>query len=356
VPVNPSHLGVLQIEPTDVCNLACAMCAPHAEAWEHVHGVPKGTLDVDLHARIVRTLADEGCRFDHVIYQWLGDPSVHPQLERLLADAGRALAGRVGYLRVDTNGVLLGPSRLERLLATRAPDVPLLVVLSLDATSPETYRRVKGRDAYALATRHARHLLALRARHAPGVHLQFQFVVQRANAHEAGAFLRYWSDAVRCHGHGHGHAEILFKRLSVGGGAEGQAAADVLYEHTLASHGITPIEGEHLSVRTWEQRPWLLDDGDGVADRAPAHVCPGPWMTPVIRHDGMLQACCSDLGGTHALGSLREHAFLDLWNGERARALRRTLLAGARPGACAGCGGIAWYTLPEDAGERVPTG
>jgi hypothetical protein len=351
VPVNPAHLGVLQIEPTDQCNLACAMCAPHAEGWERIHGVAKGVLDVDLHARIVRTLADEGCRFDHVIYQWLGDPSVHPQLERLIADAGHALTGRVGYLRVDTNGILLGPSRLERLLATRAAEVPLLVVFTLDATTPETYRRVKGRDAYALATRHARHLLALRPRHAPGVHVQFQFVVQDGNAHEAGAFLRYWTDAVRCHGHGHGHAEILFKRLSVGGGAQGQAAADALYERTLARHGITPSEGETLSVRTWEHRPWQRDDSRAAP---PATACPGPWMTPVIRHDGVLQACCSDLGGTHALGNLRDAGFLALWNGERARSLRASLLAGERPGACAGCGGIGWYTLPPDATAVVP--
>ena len=49
----PSHLGVLQIEPTDHCNLACRMCAPHAERWDDVHGVPKGFLDVELFRRVV---------------------------------------------------------------------------------------------------------------------------------------------------------------------------------------------------------------------------------------------------------------------------------------------------------------
>ena len=121
---SPAHLGVLQIEPTDHCNLACRMCAPHAERWPTVHGVPKGYLDPALFRRVVDGLVADDCRFDHVILQWLGDPSLHPALEELVAYGGARLRGRVGYLRFDTNALLLGPERMERLVATRAPDVP----------------------------------------------------------------------------------------------------------------------------------------------------------------------------------------------------------------------------------------
>ncbi|MEN9786050.1 MAG: hypothetical protein RLZZ299_1314 [Pseudomonadota bacterium] len=359
--VTPAQLGVLQIEPTDLCNLACRMCAPHAEGWEQVHGVPKGRLDPDRLDRILARLVEEDCRFDHVILQWLGDPSVHPQLERLVARTGAALRGRIDYLRVDTNGVLLGPDRLRTLLSTRDPHVPLLLVFTLDATTPETYARVKGRDAYALAVRHARALLALRPHHAPGVHVQLQFVVQDGNAHEAGDFLRYWTDAVRCPGRGPagGHAEILFKRLSVSGGARGQAAADALYDATMARFGIVPTSGDDLSVVTWSERPWQVDDRAGSADsswggglaaprNAPRAACPAPWWTPVIRHDGSLQACCADLGGTLALGDVADSGFRALWFGDRARALRRAHLEGRFEGACASCGGINWYAMPTD--------
>ena len=46
--MQPTGAGVLQVEPTDHCNLRCRMCAPHREGWETVHGVPKGMLSVEL--------------------------------------------------------------------------------------------------------------------------------------------------------------------------------------------------------------------------------------------------------------------------------------------------------------------
>jgi len=344
VATTPSNLGVLQIEPTDHCNLACRMCAPHAEGWETVHGVPKGYLPMPLYTRIIDGLVDEDCRFDHVIFQWLGDPSLHPELESMVAYAGRRLKGRVGYLRFDTNALLLLPDRMDRLVATRDPEVPLLVVFTLDATTPATYQRVKGRDGLVRARRHIRRLLSLRASGSSNLHVQVQFVVQEGNAHEAGDFLRYWSDAFRCHGRGHGHAEIMFKRLSVSGGAEGQVAADRLYEETMSRFGIRAGEQDGVSVVTWNDRPWQEDDGH----RGSRTACPGLWLTPVIRQDGHLLMCCSDLHSELDLGALSESSFRTLWDGEKATRTRLKHLAGRFEGVCAGCGGINWYAITPD--------
>lgn len=334
----PAHLGVLQIEPTDHCNLACRMCAPHAERWVSVHGVPKGMLDLDLYARIVDGLIDEDCRFDHVILQWLGDPSVHPRLEDMVHIGGR-LGNRIGYLRFDTNALLLGPERMERIVRERAPGVPLVVVFTVDAATPATYERVKGRDGLARARRNIRALLALRE---ADIHVQVQFVVQPGNAHEAGEFLRYWRDALGCHGRGKGSSEVMFKRLSVGGGAAGQAAADRLYEQTMARFGIVATEGD-VAVRVWQDRPWQADDAHQART-----ACPGLWYTPVVRQDGQLLMCCSDLRGELALGSLASSSFRELWFGEKARATRRAHREGRFEGPCKDCGGINWYTLRGD--------
>lgn len=343
----PAHLGVLQVEPTDHCNLACRMCAPHAERWETVHGVPKGWLDPARYARILAGMAAEDCRFDHVILQWLGDPSLHPALEELVAATGRHLAGRVEHVRFDTNGILLGPERIDRLLAARAPGVPLLVVFTLDAVTPETYRLTKGRDGLERARRHVRHLLARRRRLADpeNVRVQVQFVVQPTNHAEVGPFVRYWTDALDCVGGRAGHGEILLKRLSVGGGAAGQAAADRLYERALAAAGVAPEVSDWRSVTVWADRPWQRDDA-----HAARGACPGLWYTPVVRHDGHLLMCCADLRGELDLGSLDDASFRALWEGPTATARRLAHLDGRFEGVCAGCGGINWYRLaPEHA-------
>lgn len=338
---------VLQVEPTDLCNLTCTMCAPHHEGWAQIHGVPKGTLDVRRWERIAAGLAAEDCRFDHVIFQWLGDPSLHPELHRILAVAATHLGERVGYLRVDTNGVTLTPPRLDAILdAVQGSAAPLLIVFTLDADRPETYARVKGQDALERVRRHVRHLVRSRRRRGAAcrVNLQLQFVVQAGNASEAGAFLQYWADLLDCQGGAGWHDEVLFKRLSVGGGAEGQAAADALYERTVAEAGLRAGRVGGVHVGLWQERPWQEDDGH----RGGRGACPGLWMTPVIRHDGHLMMCCADLGGELDLGSLDQASFRQLWEGPAATSKRLAHLAGRFEGVCASCGGINWYKL-EDA-------
>jgi MoaA/NifB/PqqE/SkfB family radical SAM enzyme len=352
VHVQLDSFGVLQVEPTDLCNLQCAMCSPQVERRGRPHGVPGGFLDPALFSRILDGLVATDCRFDHVILQWMGDPALHPDLPALVGLAATKLAGRIGYLRVDTNGVLLDPARIDALLEAWWParQVPLLVVFSLDAHSPVAYRAVKGGDHLARVQRNIRYLVDRRAR-LPGDHLplnvQIQLVLQEGNAHEVGAFVRFWERFFACRheapGGGRGWDEIMIKRLSVAAGGPGQAAADSLYERSVREQGVRARVGPPCSVVLWQERPWEQDDAPRVS--APRGPCPGPWMTPVVRHDGQLTVCCVDLDGRLALGNLAEHDFRALWEGPRATALRLDHVAGAfhRHPTCAACGGIHWY-------------
>lgn len=336
--------GVLQIEPTDVCNLQCKMCAPHFENWDSVHGIPKGYLSLILWREIVHQFVRNRTQFDHIIFQWLGDPMLHPDIVELISVAQQNLIGQVSYLRVDTNAILLTPERSNQ-LAQAALDspIPLLIVCSIDAHSASAYSEVKGRDRLSLVRRNVRALL--RARNRLGercrINIQAQFVVQPGNYHEAEPFLCYWKDAFKCHGSSW-HDEIMFKRLSVGGGSTGQAAADLMYSKAITAKGIVPDQNGYPKVLTWSQRPWQRDDEHQPQRTA----CPGLWLTPVIRHDGTLQMCCSDMNGGLQLGSLAENSFEDLWLGPKADAYRAAHLSGRFEGPCKDCGGINWYKIP----------
>jgi len=345
--MQPSGAGVLQVEPTDHCNLRCRMCAPHHEGWETVHGIPRGMLDPDLWDAVLDTFVRDDLRFDHIIFQWLGDPSLHPELPRLVGSAANRLGDRVGYLRVDTNAIVLRPARIDALLApfVGSDGPPLLVVVTIDAHTPATYAHVKGVDALRGVRRHVRHLVRARSRLGARVNLQLQFVVQEGNETELADFLTYWTDLLACQAQGPWHDEVMFKRLSVGGGGPGQAAADARYEAAVAKAGLKRGPQGPVHVELWENRPWQQDDAHADAPRGP---CPGLWLTPVIRHDGALLMCCADLHSELTLGNLRDTSFRALWEGRQATALRLAHLAGRFDGVCAGCGGINWYeTTPE---------
>ena len=98
--------GVLQVEPTDHCNLHCKMCKPHRDKWETIHGIPKGFLSVELWESIVKGFVLDNVEFDHIIFQWLGDPLMHPRIDRLLTIAQEHLSDRVNYFRIDSNMIL----------------------------------------------------------------------------------------------------------------------------------------------------------------------------------------------------------------------------------------------------------
>ncbi len=346
--------GVLQVEPTDLCNLACRMCLPQLDRPGRVHGIPGGFMELDLFRRIFDDLAATDCRFDHVILQWMGDPALHPRLPELVGIAASRLRGRCQYLRVDTNGVLLDPQRIDALVDAWLPsrELPLLVVFSLDAATPGTYAQVKGGDHLARVQRNIRHLVDRRAR-IPGddvrLNLQLQFVLQPGNAHEVGAFVSYWERFLACRQGGprgqRGYDEIMVKRLSVAAGGPGQAAADRLYDRSVREQGVVARRGAPCAVELWQDRPWEHDDEQQATPRGP---CPGAWMTPVIRHDGQLTVCCVDVGGRLALGNLAEQGFRTLWEGARAQQLRLDHVQGFfdRHSTCDHCGGIAWYGFP----------
>jgi len=337
-----SGFGVLQIEPTDHCNLACGMCKPHAEQWSQIHGIPKGFLDVDTWRKIVDTFLEDDVHFDHIIFQWLGDPLFHPHLHMLIAEAQR-MKGRVQYLRVDSNMILLDEARTRSLLNGATGGVPLLLVASIDAHTTEAYTTVKGFDRLGVVRENIRRLLRLRRELNASVNLQLQFVVQDGNAHEVMDFRSYWLDLLKCYGTGGlWHDEIMFKRLSVDGGAKGQEAADALYEQSVLQQHMQNEIIEGVQIQVWKDEPWQQPEGT-VRQR---NACPALWSTPVIRHDGTLMLCCADLEGQMALGSLKEKRFVDLWLSERARRRRRDHLAGIFTDKCVDCGGVNWYNLP----------
>ncbi len=344
-----SGFGVLQVEPTDHCNLACGMCRPHAESWSQIHAVPKGFLSYDLWCTVVDGFLKHNVCFDHVIFQWLGDPLFHPRLHDIIAQ-GQRLKGQVGYLRVDSNMILLDESRTESILTGAVGGVPLLLVASIDAFSPSVYKAVKGFDRLQVVRQNLRRLLRRRKTLQAPINLQLQFVVQKGNAHEVLQFKQYWIDVLTCYGTGGiWHDEIMFKRLSVDGGGKGQRQADELYEKSVLQHGVTNEKVSDIQIQVWQEKPWQQSEGV----QSTRSACPALWSTPVIRHDGQLMLCCADLEGQMSLGSLFENDFVSLWLSDAARTRRREHLNGVFSDKCAQCGGVNWYDLPKHYREWV---
>jgi molybdenum cofactor biosynthesis enzyme MoaA len=260
------NCGVLQIEPTDFCNLTCPMCHPQQGFRPNLHGdLLKGYMDTALFRRIIDGIERSDVCFDHLIFQWLGDPSLHPELFEMLRYARSKVSDRFDYFRIDTNAILLTPDRTEQLIDAYLEDplVPVLIVFSLDAITRETYRKAKGRDYFDVVMANIHHFLERRGQldlDTITLNAEFQFVLQSMNAHEARDFVDHWDRTCAEGRNGVGYNDIMVKRVSVGTGGEKQHASDKLYADTIERFDLAPFKKDHIELKIWMERAWEEHD------------------------------------------------------------------------------------------------
>lgn len=167
------------VQIVGACPQACSYCP-----YPVLAGDPRklgGTMPVerfhDLLERIARFAHDA-----HVSISLWGEPALHPEIERLVADACRQPGIR---LVVETSGVGWRPGSLAAIAAAVGAATPAWIV-SLDAATAGVYAGLRG-DGFAEAAATAAELLSLFPR---STHVQA--VRMKENEEDLEAFYRDW--------------------------------------------------------------------------------------------------------------------------------------------------------------------
>ena len=139
----------LFVEVTTRCNLRCAMCVKEAPG----QGIAEGQMSRETFARLAPALP----RLEALVLNGIGEPLLHPELERFVEAAKGAMPSS-GWVGFQTNGQLLGPKR-ARSLALAGVD---RVCLSADAVTPELFGALRrgGRQEAVEAAAAALHAAA----------------------------------------------------------------------------------------------------------------------------------------------------------------------------------------------------
>lgn len=169
----------LFVETTTRCNLACPMCAKQAGCA----GPASGNLDPALFAALEPVLPHTGS----LVLNGIGEPLLHPRLDSFIARAKKAMpaAAWVGF---QSNGLLLTEKRASSLIAAGLDTL----CLSLDAVSPELFRRVRGGGDLRMMDRAFAALKkAKRAAGASPFRSGIEFVVMRDTVRELPKALRW---------------------------------------------------------------------------------------------------------------------------------------------------------------------
>ncbi len=320
----------LVLETTNQCSLACVHCTV-AEGTAHPHHGRVGFLQLATAENVFADLRAVGARFDTLIFFWLGEPLLHPEFGALYQLALRSAPGLFGAIEIHTNGTHLGRDRVR--IALNESPVPQTWHFSIDASTAETYRRVKGRDEFANVTNNIDGFLdarsATRARWPRPI---FQFIVGPNNVTEAAAFRERWEAACRTRGMSFRAAAqnvppgddaiIFFRQLDAPSTGE-QAVANSVFRGEMARQG--------LALPRPAATPVAVVGGPGI--------CGCFWKSPVIGWDGRVTTCTRDNRLENVLGSVNHQPFSAIWWGQAMAKNRRQVAVGRYDGlpACQGC-------------------
>lgn len=258
----------LDFELNSHCQMRCAFC---------VHGqetVKKRLLSFETFARVIDEGAEHG--LCSIKLNYINEPLLRPDLERFVEYARSR-----GVLNVyfATNGLLLTRERSETLIDAGVAKV----MVSLDATSPETFSLMRRSTRLGDIEENIRGLLAVRERRGVSYPLlRVNFLRTSTNAHEADAFLRRWN-------------------------------------------GVADMVGFQRQVRL----PGVDDDLAGALPLGDGPFrCSFPAKLMVVDVDGQILPCCTFSGRSLAVGNVAEMTVGEAWRGMRRRHLYVTHVNG----------------------------
>jgi putative metalloenzyme radical SAM/SPASM domain maturase len=169
----------LFVEVTTRCNLGCFMCVKQTEGC--------GMTEGDMAPATFAALEQAFPYLEALVLNGVGEPLLHPGLEEFIRRAKRSMptTGGVGF---QSNGLLLTNLRAISLVAAGLDKI----CLSIDAASPETFRKVReGGELQGVALALAALAAAKERCNRPDVQVGIEYVVMRSNMGELPATLRW---------------------------------------------------------------------------------------------------------------------------------------------------------------------
>lgn len=326
-PVVASLPRSLYLETTNRCDSKCQTCIRTFRSLEP---------PADLSLAQVKSIAEQFPVLERVVLHGIGEPLLNRGIFEIVA----YLKSRAATVLFNSDAISLTLPRALKLIDSGLDEYRV----SMDAATPETYRRIRGVDQFDRVVANVRRLVELeqeRSRSAPRVSLWF--TAARINLPELPAFVRLAASL--------GVPEVYVQRLVFN--ELGLATAE------NALHGRLRQQEQELLAQTEELARvlGLVLHASGLATplaslngqepgARPWAGCQRPWTLSYVTANGNVLPCCISpwVARDYAaliLGHAFAEPFADIWNGERYRRFRNDFESESPPDPCRGCG-LLW--------------
>jgi MoaA/NifB/PqqE/SkfB family radical SAM enzyme len=286
-PVRPWGLPThLQIEPTNLCNLRCALCYV-------TKGLDRaqGTMDRSVFERLIDEIGDY--LFLILFWGW-GEPFLNASSYDMVAYAKK----RGIKIVSSTNGHIFAEGDHAEKIVRSGLDA---LIFAVDGISHETYKQYRKGGDLDKVIKGMKKVVSVRKRLQSATPLiNFRFIVMKHNEHEV--------------------PDLKDFAKSMG--------ADLVTLKTLNFHenpDIIATEGpemEYIPQNPAYQR-FRIDPILQAPIRRKHNPCKDLWNYAAVNWDGRIGMCCEDYSLAEELGDLKKQRFKDIWYGYHYRELRQ---------------------------------
>ncbi|MGQ3685409.1 MAG: SPASM domain-containing protein [Candidatus Loosdrechtia sp.] len=280
------------------------------------------------------------------LYGW-GEPLFNQDYEKIFDYIADNFSG-LG-ISICTNGILFNQKWSEKIIAINNSEVNF----SVNAATKETFRKITGSNQFERVITNIRELTDLRERHkTKNPHISLSYVATTENIRELPQFVNLSAnlkaDSVLVQ-------DIMMltedtKRLSLTNEPELACEIFRLAEEQAKKRRISFLSYVTHQVDYFSKSPELTIDQNISSqfntignNTVPSPYftstdCFDPWERMMIGADGEVFPCCRSgyFQGT-SFGNIYKQSFLDIWNGETYRYIRKTINTSNPPQSCAIC-------------------
>ena len=282
----PDFPITVQLELINRCNLSCVMC------YTVNHTTPKAVLSIDT----IKKMMAEAKQHDlPALMVGMGSESLLYKDMDGLIDACKE--GGVMDFFFASNGVLMN-EKVSQMLIDKGV---ARCWVSLDAATPETFEKIRGKDELDIIEANIRRLCEMKKEQgARFPNVRVSFCVQKDNAHEREAFVKKWRGIVD---------HIDFQQLT------DFEHIDELFEEGDVSEPLdVPPEVD-------------LDNP----------VCQYPFNSLNVWANGEVTPCCNFFGRKLVMGNANTDSLKEIWDGEKMEAIRDEFRTGNLNPTCRVC-------------------
>jgi radical SAM protein with 4Fe4S-binding SPASM domain len=281
------HLGdpfSLSIEPTTACNLGCPECPSGLRQFTR----PTGKLDLELHKSMLHQVKKH---VFYINYYFQGEPFLHPQFLELIQEAKKAKI----YTATSTNAHFITKEKATEIVNSGLDRL----IISIDGLTQETYEQYRVHGHLEKVIEGSKFLVeAKKEQKSRTPHLILQFLAVRPNEHEIPAVFS------------------LAKELEID---EVRIKTAQFYDYENGNP-LMPTNEKYSRYKRTSTGQYKLK-GD------PGNHCWRMWSGSVLTWDGKVVPCCFDKDAQHAMGTVKENSFQEIWRSSSYQNFRQAILS-----------------------------